>query len=140
VSELFLGVIALGVLVMAVIQVVGCVVLAKTARRVDQLTHRIEEDLRPIVKNLQTASMEVTRAASLAAAHLQRSDHFLGSVSKQAETAIGTLMGAVIGGGRRGLALMTALRTLITLFREAQQRQSATQTAGMEEDEALFIG
>jgi hypothetical protein len=140
VSDLFLGVIALSVLVMAVIQVVGCVFLAKTVQRTEQLTRRIEEDIRPIIRNLQAASMEVTRAAGLAAAHLQRSDHFLGNVSKQAETAVGTLMATIIGGGRKGVALATALRTLVTLFRQAQRRQSSAQPAGMEEDEALFIG
>jgi hypothetical protein len=140
VSDLFLGIIALSVLVMAVIQVVGCVFLAKTARRVEQLTHRIEDDLRPIVRNLQAASVEVTRAAGLAAAHLHRSEQFLGSVSKQAESLVGMLIGSLAGGGRKGFALMTALKTLITLFRQAQRQPPRPQSAGMDEDEALFIG
>lgn len=64
-SDLFLGVIAAGVLVMAAIQVAAVVVAARLARRVDRFAGRLEEDLRPIVTGLQALTEDAARATSV---------------------------------------------------------------------------
>jgi len=58
VTDLFLGIIAAAVLVMAVIQVAALVLAARAARRVGEAMARLEEDVRPIVANLTTVSIE----------------------------------------------------------------------------------
>jgi hypothetical protein len=141
VSDLFLGIIALSVLVMAVVQVAGCVLLAQTARRIEHLGRRIDEELRPILANLQVATAELTRAAGLASAQIERADRFLGMLSRQTEAAAGLVMGSLLGQGRKGMAMVAAVRTLITLLRKSQRPgRKASQAVTMDEDEALFIG
>jgi hypothetical protein len=64
-SEVFLGVIAVAVLVMAAIQVAAVVVALRFARRVDRFADRVEQDIRPIVASLQALTADAARATSL---------------------------------------------------------------------------
>ena len=53
-ERVFLGIIAVAVLVMAIIQVAAIVFAARAARSVGEAVSRFEQDVRPIVANLQT--------------------------------------------------------------------------------------
>lgn len=64
-SEVFLGVIAVAVLVMAAIQVAAVVVALRLARRVDRFADRVEQDIRPIVASLQALTADAARATSV---------------------------------------------------------------------------
>jgi len=65
VSDVFLGVIALAVLVMAAIQVAVAVIALRLARRLDRFADRLEEDIRPIVASLQALTADAARATSV---------------------------------------------------------------------------
>jgi hypothetical protein len=54
-SDVFLGAIAVAVLVMA----------ARLARRVDRFADRVEQDIRPIVASLQALTADAARATSV---------------------------------------------------------------------------
>ena len=77
VNDVFLGTIAAAVLVMAVIQVAAIVLAARAARRVGDAMARLEQDVRPIVANLQAVSSDAARAAGLAVAQVERADQLL---------------------------------------------------------------
>jgi hypothetical protein len=64
-SDVFLGVIAVAVLVMAAIQVAAVVVALRLARRIDRFADRVEQDIRPIVASLQALTADAARATSL---------------------------------------------------------------------------
>lgn len=64
-SDVFLGLIAAAVLVMAVIQVSAVVIIARLARRLDRFTNRLEEDIRPVVASLQALTEDAARATSV---------------------------------------------------------------------------
>ena len=64
-SDVFLGVIAVAVLVMAAIQVAAVVVAVRLARRVDRFADRVGQDIRPIVASLQALTADAARATSL---------------------------------------------------------------------------
>ncbi|OFW01303.1 MAG: hypothetical protein A3I61_00115 [Acidobacteria bacterium RIFCSPLOWO2_02_FULL_68_18] len=64
-SDVFLGVIALAVLVMAAIQVAVVIVALRLARRVDRFADRVEQDIRPIVASLQALTADAARATSV---------------------------------------------------------------------------
>ena len=76
-NDVFLGTIAVAVLVMAVIQVAAVVLAARAARRVGDAMARLEQDVRPIVANLQAMSSDAARAAGLAVAQVERADQLL---------------------------------------------------------------
>lgn len=63
-TDLFLGIIAVAVLVMAAIQVAAVVVAVRLARRVDRFADRVEQDIRPIVASLQALTADAARATS----------------------------------------------------------------------------
>ena len=60
-NELFLGLIAAAVVVMAVVQVVVVIVTTRAARNIGQAVSRLEQDVRPIVANLQAMSGDAAR-------------------------------------------------------------------------------
>lgn len=64
-SDVFLGVIAAAVLVMAAIQVAAVVVVSRLARRIDRFGDRLEQDLRPVVASLQALTEDAARATSV---------------------------------------------------------------------------
>ena len=84
-TDLYLGLIALGVLVMAAIQVAAIVAALRTARRVGELASRFEQDVRPIIVNLQKVSEEAARASAQAAAQVDRLDALVGAVARRVE-------------------------------------------------------
>ena len=64
-SDVFLGIIAVAVLVMASIQVAAIVVVARMARRLDRFADRLEQDIRPVVASLQALTADAARATSV---------------------------------------------------------------------------
>jgi len=65
-GELFLGIIALAVFVMAGIQVYAIFAGIRLAKRVDQLATQLDQEIKPLMANLTTLSSEAARAAVLA--------------------------------------------------------------------------
>ena len=63
-SDWFLGIIAISVLVMAVIQVTAIVVALLFIRRLEQMVGRLEREIRPVVASLKALSADATRATS----------------------------------------------------------------------------
>jgi hypothetical protein len=65
VTDLFLGVIAVSVLVMAVIQVAGIVMAARVARRVDGVADRVEQGVDKVFASVHGMTQDAARAASV---------------------------------------------------------------------------
>ena len=64
-NDVFLGIIAVAVLVMAGIQVAVVVVAARVARRLDRFADSLEHDIRPVVASLQALTADIARATSV---------------------------------------------------------------------------
>lgn len=64
-SDVFLGLIAVSVLVMAGIQVAGIVMAARVARRVDRVADRVEQGVDKLFVGLQGLTDDAARAASV---------------------------------------------------------------------------
>ena len=64
-NDVFLGIIAVAVLIMAAIQVAAVIVAVRLARRVDRFADRVERDIRPIVASLQALTADAARATSV---------------------------------------------------------------------------
>lgn len=118
-TDLFLGVIALAVLVMAAIQVAAIVFAARAARRVRDAVDRLEQNVQPIMANLQVMTSEAARASSAAAAQVQRAEQLIGE-------AFGTVQGIVAA--------------LASLGKGSGREASRKRPAAAEEEDVLFIG
>ncbi|MGH9253771.1 MAG: hypothetical protein ACRD3C_04295 [Vicinamibacterales bacterium] len=93
-SEVFLGVIAVAVLVMAAIQVAVVIIAVRATRRLDRFADRLEQDIRPVVASLQALTADAARATSVFKAILAifrgpRKDDRAGSVDEEDPLFIG---------------------------------------------------
>ncbi len=141
-GELFLGVIAFAVLLMAVIQVAAIVAGFRLARRVDQLATQLEQDVKPLLANLTAVTTEAARTAALAARQVERFDQVFVELAARVDQTLAAAQSFVIGPARQGMAIFAGVSALIDSFRglrEASRRRQASRPA-VDEEESLFIG
>lgn len=137
-TNFFLGIIAIAVLVMAVIQVAAIVFAMSAARRIGQVAERLERDLRPVMTNLQTVSSEAARVSTLAAAQMERADRLFADVSRRADQIMGVIPSLISPAGK-GLAFLNGIRAALAAIQELR-RSSRRGAAHADEEDALFIG
>ena len=141
-AEVFLGIIAFAVLLMAVIQVAAIVAGLRLAKRVDALAAQIDQDIKPLIANLTALTSEAARAAALAAAQAERFDRVFGEMAARVDQTLAAAQAFVTGPARQGMAIMAGAKAVIEAFRglrEASRRRSAPRPA-VDEEESLFIG
>lgn len=143
-AEMLLGVIALAVLVMAIVQVGAIVAGLRVARRVEQLAADIETSVKPLIANLTVMSAEASRAAALAAAQVERIDRVFGEMAARVDQTLATAQTFITGPAREGMAIVAGVKAAFAAIkgiREATRRRSAARSATFEEEEeSLFIG
>jgi hypothetical protein len=141
VSDLFLGLIAFAVLVMASIQVAVIVVAARAARRVGRLADRLEEDLKPVVSSLQAVATEAARAASAAASQVERVDLLTKDLAARVEQTAAAVQAGVLAPLREGFAVVEGLRAVLSSLRDLRSSRSRHRgPVAADEEDALFIG
>jgi hypothetical protein len=139
VNDLFLGIIALGVAVMAAIQIAAIVVAARLAKRVDRLVTQIEQDIKPVFQHLTHLTTEAARAASLAAVQVERADRLFAELAQRIDHTMNTLQSRVLAPARGGAALLAGIRAALAAFRDLRE-SGRKRHAAVEEEDALFIG
>jgi hypothetical protein len=142
-TDVYLGLIALGVLVMAAIQVAAMVAAMRAAKRAGEMASRFERDVRPIIVNLQKVSEEAARASAQAAAQVDRLDALVGSVARRVEETAATLQQTILQPARDGLALLNGLKNIIASFREPRESPAPApprREGRKSPDDDLFIG
>jgi hypothetical protein len=138
VTNLFLGVIAVAVLVMAVIQVAAIVFAMAAARRIGEAADRLERDLRPVIQNLQSATAEAARVTSLAAAQMERADRMFADLGRRAEQLM-SVVPSLLGPAGKGFAFLNGLKAAMAAIQELR-RTSRRGAPNAEDEDALFIG
>lgn len=137
-TDLYLALIAVAVLVMAIIQVAAVVFAARAARRIGDAVTRFEDDVRPIIRNLQTMSAEAARATATAATQVDRAERLLGDLSLRMDETLTALQKAILVPARDGMALLHGIRAALAALRSTAPRRGRPSHA--EEEDALFIG
>jgi hypothetical protein len=141
-GELFLGVIAFAVLVMAAIQVVAIVAGIRLARRVDQIAAQLDHEIKPLIANLTTLSGEAARAAALAAKQAERLDRVFGEMVQRVDETLLAAQEFVTGPARQGMAILAGVKAVLDAFkgmRESSRRRAASGPV-VDDEESLFIG
>jgi hypothetical protein len=143
-AELLLGVIAVAVLVMALIQVGAVIAGLKMARRLEHLTREIETGIKPVLTNLTTMTSDASRAATVAASQVERFDKLVGDLAVRVDQTMAAAQQFVTGPAREGMAIVAGIKAAMTALqglRESARRRSAARPRGAEEEEeSLFIG
>ena len=137
-TNVLLGIIAVAVLVMAVIQVAAIVFAMSAAKRIGQVADRLEQDLRPVVSNLHTITSEAARVTTLAAAQMERADRMFADFSRRAEQVMAAVP-TLLGPAGKGFAFLNGIRAALAAIQELR-RSSRRGAAHPDEEDALFIG
>lgn len=139
-NDVFLGLIALGVLVMATLQVGAVVFALRAARRLETAISQLQQDVRPIVANLQTMSGDAARATARAAAQIDRLENMIGEISKRVDLAASAVHDTIVVPVREVMAMVHGVKTVFGALRgdpgESQRRRRTT----AEDEDPLFIG
>ena len=141
-GEVFLGIIAFAVMIMALIQIGAIFAGIRLAKRVDQLATQLDQEIKPLLANLTHLSSEAARAASLAARQAERFDRVFADLVQRVDTTLAAAEEFVTGPARQGMAIAAGIKAVIDSFkglREASRRRAAARPA-VEEEESLFIG
>jgi hypothetical protein len=146
VSDVFLGIIAAAVVVMAAIQVAAIVFAARAARSVGEAVSRFQDDVRPIVASLQTLTADAARATASATAQVERAQKTVDAmltrvdaIGARVEQTLQTVQNGILAPAREGYAFMQAIRSIFSSTRPSRQVPRARPTVAEDED-ALFIG
>ena len=131
-----LGVVAAATLVMAIIQVGLILVALRLARKVEHLSDRLEQDIRPLVAKAHAIAESAARASSLAVAQAERADRPFADFSRRAEDTAAVLQRTVLAPAREGRALMAGVGAAFTAYQQLRR----TRRAGGDEEDPLFIG
>ena len=143
-ADLWLAVIAVAVAIMAVIQVGMFVAGLRIVRRVGRIANELESGVKPLIAHLTTASSEASRAATMAAAQVDRFNTLVSDIASRVDHTLAAVQHFVNRPAREGMAVVAGIRAAVTALqsmREASRRRSAVRSAaGEEEEESLFIG
>jgi hypothetical protein len=139
-APVFLGVIALATLVMAAIQVGAIIYGARAAQRLEQTLGRVEADLKPVLERARQVSDDAARMSALATAQVERVDKVFQDLARRVDETALLMQRALVTPAREGAALFSAVRAAFVAIRGVTGAVRRRPPAGVEEDDALFIG
>ena len=136
-NDWFLGIIAISVLVMAVLQLGAVIFLARRATRVLAVTEDLQREIKPLAAKVHAIADEAQRAATLATKQIERVDAVVADVSRRVQDTTAAIQAIVTGPLRHGSAVVSGLRAVIAALLTTPPRRAADRD---EEDDALFVG
>jgi hypothetical protein len=146
VNDLFLGIIAGAVTVMAIVQVAAIVFAARAARSVGEAVSRLERDVQPIVANLQTMSADAARATTAVTAQVERLQKTMDVVLDRVDTAsarveqtLQTIQDGILAPAREGLGILQMIKSFFAAGRPSRSGPGH-RPAPADDEDALFIG
>lgn len=138
-EAIFLGLIAVAVIVMAGVQVGLIVMASRLARRVDRLADDVEHTVKPLIANLQAMSADAARAAALATAQIERVDRMFADIGAKVERTLDTVQRTLVAPAREGFAVISGVRAALAALRDLRD-QPRRRPAVADEEDPLFIG
>ncbi|MCX6544230.1 MAG: hypothetical protein NTV05_07410 [Acidobacteria bacterium] len=139
-ASLFLGIIAVATLVMAVVQVSAIIMMVRLARRVDQVSRQVQQEIGPLADRLRRVADNMQEATSLAAVQVERIDRLLSSATRRAEETMSMVQGVIVGPMREGMAVVASLRAVIAAFRSFRGGEGRLAASRFDDEDPLFIG
>ncbi len=135
-TDVWLGVIAVAVLVMAVTQVAVLIRLSQVAREASAATRDLKRELTPLIEKANRIADDAGRVSGLALAQVQRLDVAITSTVRRIDETVTTVQSAIINPVRQGAAVVAGLKAALAVFRARQDRGRYHR----DDEDALFIG
>lgn len=138
-SDVFLGVIAAGTAVMALIQVGAIIAALRLTRQAQQVLQSVHQEVRPLVARAQAIAEEASRTVALATTQAQKVDRLITDLSQRVDETAGVIQEAIITPAREGLAIVAAVKAGLGALRGLRDLRPRNGRHAEEED-PLFIG
>lgn len=135
-TDVWLGVIAVAVLVMAILQVALVIRLSQVAKEATAATRELRRDLTPLIAKANRIADDAARVSALALSQMERMDHVLSSTVQRIDDTIAAVQTAIVSPVRQGAAVVAGLKAALAVFRARQDRGRY----GRDDEDALFIG
>ncbi len=137
-TDVFLGIIAVATLAIAITQIAVIVAAARAARRLERLAEEFQREVKPIFGQLNAIGSDLSRAAALATAQVERADRLFADFAARVEQTMTSVQATLDAPAREGRALLSGFRAAVQALRELRQGGRARRGRGDDED-ALFI-
>ncbi|HTM25977.1 MAG TPA: hypothetical protein VL225_12340 [Vicinamibacterales bacterium] len=137
-SQVFLAIIAAATALMAIVQIGAIVVLARVAVQVRDTVTTIQKDIRPLIARASALAEEASKTATLATAQAQKIDRLVTDLARRVDETSVIIQQAIVAPAREGIAIVAALKAGFGALRGL--RDPRGRAAGVEEEDALFIG
>ena len=135
-TDVWLGVIAVAVLVMAVAQVAVLIRLSQVARETSEATRDLRRELTPLIAKAHRIADDAARVSTLALTQMERVDHVLSTTIQKIDDTVAVVQSAIVSPVRQGAALMAGVKAALAVFKARQDRGRY----GRDDEDALFIG
>ncbi len=135
-TDVWLGVIAVAVAVMAVLQVVVLLRLSQVAREASSATRDLRRELTPLIAKAHKIADDAGRVSALALTQVERVDQLFESTALRIDETMQTVQEMLIRPVRQGAAVMAGVKAALAVFRARQDRGRYDR----DDDDALFIG
>ena len=132
----FLGIMAVALVAMAVMQVVTSLALVRVSREVASAVRDMQRDVKPLIDKATRMTDDAARLTQLALTQVERVDRLVSTLSVRVEETAAAVQGAIARPKQQGATLIAAFRGVLAAIREFQGRQSSPR----DDEETLFVG
>jgi len=136
----FLGIMAVSLAVMTVIQVALIIAGIRVAQKLSGALDDVRREIRPLMDKVNQIADDAGRATSLARQQVERIDQFMATATSRIDTTLGVVQDVMSGPVRQGAVAMSVVRAAFAAFREWQSKKTARTTRDHDEDDAWFVG
>jgi len=136
VNEVWLGVIALAVLTMAVVQVVVGLQMLRTAKDAASALQQFQAEVRPLIQKAHKIADDAGKVSALALTQVERVDEVMATTAMRIDDTLRIVQESLIVPVKQGAAVMAGLKAAIAVFRARQDKGRY----GRDDEDALFIG
>lgn len=135
-NEVWLGVIAVAVLTMAIIQIVVGLQLMRIAKDAASTMQEFRTEIRPLIQKAHKVADDAGRVSALALTQVERVDQLLATTAMRVDDTLQIVQESLIAPVKQGAAVMAGLKAAIAVFRARQDKGRY----GRDDEDALFIG
>lgn len=135
----FLGAMAVSLVVMAAIQVGVIIAVLRLTKQGMAALEDLRREIKPLIEKANRIADDAGRASSLALAQVERVDRFMAATSARVEDAVGLLQTVMAGPASKAAGVMAAFRAAVQAFQYFQSRRRRASPV-RDEDDALFVG
>ena len=132
----WLGVMAVSLAIMTVLQCVVAFTAIKVARQTAQSLRDFQRDMRPLIDKAHRIADDASRTAAIAAAQAQRLDDLVRATTDRVDETLGLVHGAIAGPLRQGSVVVAIARAVMAIWNGRKERRRHAR----DDDDALFVG